>query len=65
MFEPPTDPAEATRRIREIRIDPSHAWVLGLAVACDGTVSGPGLASAPEWTECTCPAFCPRDHENE
>lgn len=65
MFEPPTDPTEATRRMLEIRIEPSHAWVLGLAVGRDGTVSGPGLASAAEWNECTCPAFCERDHGND
>ena len=41
-----------------VSVDPSRAWILGLVVAADGTVSGPSLEEPLEWPLCECPAEC-------
>jgi len=46
-------------------LEPSHLWVLGLAVDDDGTLVGPGRGQNSYWAECECPDDCLRDHENE
>lgn len=54
---------------------PSHAWILGLVVAQDGSYVPPPAAMGPhtgmssvdgdarEEPVCTCPDFCELDHE--
>ena len=55
-------------------IHPSHAWMLGLVVADDGSYVPPPVAAGPhtgmvtdrpteEMPACTCPDFCELDHE--
>jgi hypothetical protein len=46
-------------------LEPSHLWVLGLAVDDDGSLVGPDSRRVSHWAECECPDNCPRDHENE
>jgi hypothetical protein len=46
-------------------LEPSHLWVLGLAVDDDGSLAGPGSRGVSLLAECECPDNCPRDHENE
>lgn len=46
-------------------LEPSHLWVLGLAVGDDGSLVGPGRRQYSYWTDCECPDDCLRDHENE
>jgi hypothetical protein len=46
-------------------LEPSHLWVLGLAVDDDGSLVGPGRRQDSSWAECECPDDCLRDHENE
>jgi len=46
-------------------LEPSHLWVLGLAVDDDGSLAEPGSRRDSVWVECECPDNCPRDHENE
>ena len=46
-------------------VEVSRLWVLGVAVADDGTASGAGLWEDSYLAECQCPEPCPRDHENE
>lgn len=46
-------------------LEPSHLWVLGLALDDDGSIAGPGRRRYSDWTECECPDDCLRDHENE
>ena len=46
-------------------LEPSHLWVLGLAVDDDGSLVGPNGRQPSYWAECECPDDCPRDHENE
>lgn len=46
-------------------LEPSHLWVLGLALDNAGSLVGPGLRPYSYWAECECPDDCPRDHENE
>ena len=46
-------------------LEPSHLWVLGLAVDEDGSLVGPGRRQYSYWAECECPDDCLRDHENE
>lgn len=58
------DPAIPTTTTTTISVDPSRAWILGLVVGPDGSVSGPGLERAEEWPVCECPDDCGLDHEN-
>ena len=46
-------------------LEPSHLWVLGLAVDDDGSLVGAGSGPDSHWADCECPDNCPRDHENE
>lgn len=46
-------------------LEPSHLWVLGLALDDDGSIVGPGRRRYSDWAECECPDDCLRDHENE
>jgi len=46
-------------------LDPSHLWVLGLAIDGDGALVGPGGRQDSYWAECECPDDCLKDHENE
>jgi hypothetical protein len=46
-------------------LQPSHLWILGLAVGDDGALAGPGHRRSSYWAECECPDDCLRDHENE
>ena len=46
-------------------LEPSHLWVLGLAVDDDGSLVGAGRRQDSSWAECECPDDCLRDHENE
>jgi hypothetical protein len=55
--------AQPTEQIRSL--EPSHLWILGLAVGDDGSVAGPGHRRFSYWAECECPYDCLRDHENE
>ena len=41
-----------------LTVDPSRAWILGLVVGADGTVSGPSLEEPLEWPVCACPDEC-------
>lgn len=65
MTEPVTQAGEPPRPILDARLAATRARVLGLVVESDGTVAGPGRAPWVSSTECTCPDFCERDHENE
>jgi hypothetical protein len=55
-------------------IHPSHAWILGLVVAEDGSYVPPAVAGGPHTgmvavdsadgpLSCTCPDYCELDHE--
>ena len=46
-------------------LEPSHLWVLGLALDDEGSLIGPGLRPYSYWAECDCPDDCLRDHGNE
>jgi hypothetical protein len=46
-------------------LEPSHLWVLGLAVDDEGSLVGPGNGPSSSWAECECPDDCLRDHDNE
>lgn len=46
-------------------LEPSHLWVLGLAVDDHGELVGPGRRKYSYLAECECPDDCLRDHENE
>jgi hypothetical protein len=46
-------------------LEPSHLWVLGLALADKGSLVGPGRREYSFLAECECPDDCLRDHENE
>jgi hypothetical protein len=46
-------------------LEPSHLWILGLAVDDDGSAAGPGRRQPSYLAECECPDDCVRDHENE
>jgi hypothetical protein len=48
-----------------VSLEPSHLWVVGLAVDDDGSLVGPGSRRDSFWAECECPDDCLRDHENE
>jgi hypothetical protein len=70
-----------TARRPESHLEPSHAWILGLALDADGTVvaapdvradDGAWPVAGPNWAyeasafgPCSCPDFCPRDHGND
>ncbi len=45
-------------------VEPSRAWILGLVVESDGSVSGPASERALAWPTCECPFDCAIDHEN-
>lgn len=45
-------------------VEPSRAWILGLVVESDGTVSGPASERTLEWSSWTCPGDCAVDHEH-
>lgn len=45
-------------------LEPSHLWVLGLAVEDDALV-GPRIHEDSYLAECNCPDDCLRDHQNE
>lgn len=54
----------ATMRLDEL--EPSHLWVLGMAVDRPARPARREKADLPAWAaECTCPDWCPRDHANE
>jgi hypothetical protein len=55
--------ATPTRQVATT-VEPSRAWILGLAVESDGSVSGPGAERTFEWPSCECPDDCGIDHEN-
>ncbi len=46
-------------------LEPSHPWVLGLAVEEYGSLVAPTLRPYSYRAECECPDDCLRDHENE
>ena len=46
-------------------LEPSHLWILGLAIDEDGLLVGPARQPYSYWAECECPGDCLRDHENE
>jgi hypothetical protein len=46
-------------------LEPSHLWVLGLALDDEGSLVGPGRREDSYWADCECPDDCLRDHENE
>ena len=46
-------------------LEPSHLWVLGLAVDDDGSLVGPGRRQDGYLADCECPDDCLRDHDNE
>ena len=56
------DPVAATTttatNATSLSVDPSRAWILGLVVGADGTISGPSLEEPLEWPMCACPAEC-------
>jgi hypothetical protein len=45
-------------------VEPSRAWILGLVVESDGSVSGPASEQTLEWPSCECPDDCRIDHAN-
>lgn len=45
--------------------EPSHRWVLGLAVDDDDARIGSRIHVFSYLAECNCPDDCLRDHENE
>ena len=57
-FRQPTAPTAGS-------LEPSHLWVLGLALDDEGSIVGPGRRQYSDWAECECPDDCLRDHENE
>jgi hypothetical protein len=46
-------------------LEPSHLWILGLAVDDDDSAAGTGTRQPSHLAECECPDDCVRDHENE
>lgn len=46
-------------------LEPTHLWVLGLAIDDNDEFVGPGRRQSLGWPECNCPDDCLRDHENE
>lgn len=46
-------------------LEPSHLWVLGLALDDDGPLVKSALRPYSFRSECECPDNCLRDHENE
>ena len=46
-------------------LEPSHLWILGLAVDDEGLLAGPSRHQPGNSAECECPDDCVRDHENE
>jgi hypothetical protein len=44
-------------------IEPSRAWILGLVVEPDGSVSGPASERTLEWPSCESPDEGATDHE--
>lgn len=65
MTEPVIQVGEPPRPMLAANLAAARAWILGLVVESDGTVTGPGFAPWASSVECTCPDFCERDHENE
>ena len=45
-------------------VEPSRAWILGLVVEPDGSLSGPGSERTREWPSCACLDECAVDHED-
>jgi len=54
---PPTRQSIAT-------VEPSRAWILGLVVESDGSLSGPGSERTLEWPSCACLDECAGHHED-
>lgn len=46
-------------------LEPSHLWVLGLALDDEGSLIAPARRPYSYLADCECPDDCPRDHENE
>ena len=63
-MSPDIEPRQSTKEIVG-SLEPSHLWMLGLAIDDDGSVVGPGKRAYSYWAECECPGDCLRDHENE
>jgi hypothetical protein len=59
------EPQRPTNDPRAANFDPSHLWILGLAVDENGTLTGPGNRRDSYLVDCNCPDVCLRDHENE
>ena len=65
--------AQPTRQVTAT-VEPSRAWILGLVVESDGSLSGPGSEQAQEWPSserslagrsvCECPGDCAVDHHS-
>jgi len=45
-------------------LEPSHLWVLGLALDDEGVLTGPRTRQYSDGAECECPDDCLIDHEN-
>ena len=58
MRPDPVATTATTTLATALSVDPSRAWILGLVVSADGTVSGPSLEEPLEWPTCECPAEC-------
>jgi hypothetical protein len=46
-------------------LEPSHLWVIGLAVDDEGAHVAPSTRPYSFWADCECPDDCLRDHANE
>ncbi len=46
-------------------VESSRAWILGLVVEPDGSVSGPGSVAVSEWPLRDCALDCAIDHEHD
>ena len=56
MSEPITSPLTLAPRRPESHLDPAHAWILGICLAEDGTVT-----AAPALARASAPAFGPAE----
>ena len=58
------DTLAASTHPAPVSVDPSRAWILGLVVESDGSVSGPASERTLEWRSCDCLEDCTGEHED-
>lgn len=58
ILGPPTQPDAPT-------VEPSRAWILGLVIESDGSVSGPASEPTVEWPAGEGPCVCVSEEERD